>query len=84
MAATSASNSSLDISWTPIIYTSNTGGYRVYYSTTPGRPYTYFDMTADKNGSFLTVIGLNPGTPYYFVVQTRTDPPAMNQNTVDS
>jgi hypothetical protein len=83
VTATSASTSSIDISWTPIVYTSNSGGYRVHYSTSPGGPYTYFDMTADKTASFLTVTGLNPGT-YYFVVQSRTDPHTYNQNTVDS
>jgi hypothetical protein len=68
----------------PISYTSDTGGYRVFYSTTAGGPYTYFGMTADKTASSLTVTGLNPGTTYYFVVQTRTDTHGNNQNTVDS
>jgi len=78
------STSSIEINWTPISYTSDTGGYRVYYSTIPGGPYTYFGMTTDKTASSLTVTGLNPGTTYYFVVQTRTYPHGENQNTVDS
>ncbi|NOR52983.1 MAG: hypothetical protein GQ536_02700 [Candidatus Aminicenantes bacterium] len=32
----------------------------------------------------MQVTGLNPGTWYYFVVQTRTDPHGSQQNTVDS
>jgi hypothetical protein len=78
------STNSIAINWTPIYYTSNSGGYRVFYSTTQGGPYTYFGMTANKNASSLTVIGLNPGTTYYFVVQTMTNPHPDNLNTVDS
>ncbi|MDQ1352707.1 MAG: hypothetical protein QG657_3013 [Acidobacteriota bacterium] len=84
ITATSVSNTSIDIHWTPITYTSDTGGYRVFYSSTPGGPYTYFGMTADKLASSLTVTGLNPGVTYYFVVQTRTNPHIANLNTVDS
>ncbi|HLP58653.1 MAG TPA: fibronectin type III domain-containing protein, partial [Candidatus Deferrimicrobium sp.] len=84
VTATVVSISSIEIGWTPIVYTSDTGGYRVFYSTTPGGPYTYFGMTADKSASSLTVTGLNPGVTYYFVVQTRTNPHGSNQNIVDS
>jgi len=84
VTAASVSPTSIDIHWTPIAYTPDNGGYRVFYSTTPGGPYTYFGITADKNASSLPVTGLNPGTTYYFAVQTRTNPHADNQNTVDS
>jgi hypothetical protein len=82
--ATSLSTSSIEINWTPISYTSDTGGYRVFYSTTHWGPYTYFGMTANKSSSSLTVTSLNPGATYYFVVQTRTYPHENNLNTVDS
>jgi Leucine-rich repeat (LRR) protein len=81
---TPSSLHSIDISWTPIDYTSDTGGYRVYYSTRPGRPYKYFGMTTNKTESSLTVTGLKPGRNYYFTVQTRTYPHPDNQNTVNS
>jgi hypothetical protein len=84
VAAFAVSTSSIAVNWTPIAYTSDTGGYRVYYSTVHGGPYTYFGMTADKTASSLTVTGLNPGVTYYFVVQTRTNSHTDNQNTVDS
>jgi Leucine-rich repeat (LRR) protein len=84
MTAVSASTSSIDINWTPISYTADTGGYRVFYSTTTGGPYTYFGITADKTASSFTETGLNPGTTYYFAVQTRTNPHHCNKNTVDS
>jgi hypothetical protein len=32
----------------------------------------------------MEVAGLDPGTTYFFVVQTRTDPHIQNQNRVDS
>ena len=84
VSAAVLSDSAIEVNWTPIIYTDDEGGYRVFYSTTEGGPYTLFDITADKTVSSMTVTGLNPGTTYYFVVQTRTLPCAFNENTVDS
>jgi hypothetical protein len=77
-------NDSIEVSWTPITYTNDPGGYRVLYSTIQGGPYTLFDMTTDKTISSMTVTGLTAGTTYYFVVQTRTEPHENNENTVDS
>jgi hypothetical protein len=47
--AKAISNSSIRVSWTTIIYTGDTGGYNIHYSTTPGGPYKYSGMTADKS-----------------------------------
>ena len=78
-------STSVPISWTPIPYSSDSGGYRVGYSKTQGGPYTTFGtMTVDKTTGTLTVTGLDPNTPYWFMVQTRTDPHANNPNWVDS
>ncbi|MCP4220554.1 MAG: S8 family serine peptidase [bacterium] len=71
------------LSWTPIQFTSYDGGYRVLYATAPGGPYTYYDTTADKNTVSMNVSGLNSGTTYYFVVQTRSDAHLYNTNIVD-
>ncbi|HLP57525.1 MAG TPA: Ser-Thr-rich GPI-anchored membrane family protein, partial [Candidatus Deferrimicrobium sp.] len=84
ITAPSATTTSITFHWLPIIYTSDTGGYRVFYSTTPRGAYSYFDMTTDKTIPSLTVTGLHPGTTYYCVVQTRTNPHKNNLNTVDS
>ena len=84
VTANVTSDTSIEMSWTPITYTSDSGGYRVFYSTTPGGPYTLFSATADKSASQMEVTGLNPNATYYFVVQTRTEPHSANQNTVDS
>lgn len=66
------------LTWTPGGYTSGTGGYEVYYSDTSGGPYTLFATTADKTASSSSVTGLTPGTTYYFVLRTKTDPYWVN------
>jgi uncharacterized repeat protein (TIGR01451 family) len=76
---------SVRVSYTPIAYHLDAGGYRVFYSKSDGGPYTLSGgMTADKTVSEIDVTGLEAGTQYYFVVRTRTEPNAFNQNTVDS
>ena len=84
MTAGCLSDSSVQVSWTPIVFTRHNGGYRVFYSTTSGGPYTLFDATEDKSVSQMNVTGLSSDNAYYFVVQARTEPHKNNQNTVDS
>ncbi len=84
VTASAVSSTSVDINWTPILYTSDSGGYRVFYSASRGGPYTYFGQTADKTVSSLMITSLAPNSNYYFVVQSRTDPHTDNQNTLDS
>jgi hypothetical protein len=68
------------LSWTPILYQGDTGGYRVYYSTTSGGGYTLAGTTSNKSIDSLTVTGLEPETTYYFVVETFTNPHNYNWN----
>ncbi|MFI5167104.1 MAG: fibronectin type III domain-containing protein [Thermoanaerobaculales bacterium] len=84
VAAGATTNTSVALSWTPIAYTGDTGGYRAYYSTTSGGPYTSDGITAAKSASSIVVSGLNPSTLYYLVVRTVTNPHANNPNTVTS
>jgi hypothetical protein len=77
-------SSSVTVSWTPIAYSGDLGGYRVLVATSPGGPYAFYAQTANKSASSQLVPGLTPGIPYYFVVQTRTNAHASNQNVVDS
>jgi hypothetical protein len=77
-------SASVALSWTPIAYTADTGGYEVYYATVSGGPYTLSGTTADKTVTGGTVTGLAPGTPYYFIVESVTFPNDNNQNTVTS
>ncbi|NIM16942.1 MAG: hypothetical protein GTO45_33660 [Candidatus Aminicenantes bacterium] len=78
------SGTSVKVSWTPIVYTGDTGGYLVFYRPSSGSSWTYAGMTADKSASSYVVTGLDPGTGYCFAVQTRTYPHSINANTVDS
>ena len=75
---------SATLSWAPIAYTADTGGYEVYYSTKPTGPYTLSTTTGNKTSSGATVTGLNENTKYYFKLRTGTNPHANNQNTVYS
>ncbi|NIN35066.1 MAG: hypothetical protein GTN53_27740, partial [Candidatus Aminicenantes bacterium] len=84
VSAGSETHESVRISWTPVEYKDVTGGYRVYYSTTPGSGYTLSGATPDKYANSHTVQGLEPETTYYFVVETFSDPHSDNQNTVTS
>ncbi len=64
---------SVELSWTPILYTGNGGGYEVHYGTNPGGPYDQLGCTtADKTVSGCTVSGLSAGTDYAFVVLSYT------------
>ncbi|MCP5047569.1 MAG: hypothetical protein GY940_10380 [bacterium] len=75
---------SVTVSWTPIQYQTEGGGYNVYYSTTAGNGYTLAGTTADKTVDNYTVTGLNSDTTYYFVVETVTDSHSNNSNTLTS
>ncbi|MCP4219151.1 MAG: hypothetical protein GY765_31235, partial [bacterium] len=75
---------SVKISWTPIVFQSEGGAYRVLYSTTAGSGYLEAGVTADKTINTYTVTGLTPGTDYYFVVETETSAHGNNINTVVS
>ncbi len=75
---------SVELSWSPIAYTSDPGRYRVLVSTSSGGPYVLAGTTADKLETSATVAGLADGTTYYFVVEAVTDPHLRNPNTVVS
>ncbi|MFC2146693.1 fibronectin type III domain-containing protein [Acidobacteriota bacterium] len=84
VTVTPLSQTSARISWTPISYTWDTGGYRIFYRLSSKNSRTYSGMTADKLASSYEVTGLAPGDHYCFAVQTRTNPHYINPNTVDS
>ena len=84
LSTSEETHDSVKISWTPILYQSDSGGYRVYYSTTPGSGYTLAGTTADKTVDNYIVTDLTPNTTYYFVVETFTNAHTNNENTVTS
>ena len=84
VSAVAQSPHSILVSWTPIIYSGDTGGYWIYGSSTSGGPHAFMGTTADKSASSYLVSGLTIGTPYYFVVRAQTDEHARNANAVIS
>lgn len=80
MVPDSSNPSSVVVSWTPIAYTGDTGGYRVSWATQAGGPFTISGQTADKTVSSFTVAGLPTGNTLYFRVDTFTDAHASNPN----
>ena len=75
---------SVKLSWTPIEYVDDEGGYRVWYGKSAGGPYMGGGMTADKSSTSNTVTGLELGQRYYFVVTTQTNGNPDNANIVIS
>lgn len=84
LGGTSSTSSTITLSWIPIVYSEDSGGYRVFVATNPGGPYSLVETTPEKTTSMTTVGGLSPSTTYAFIIETQTDPHAFNQNTVIS
>ena len=78
------SDDSVQLTWSAIDYTGDTGGYEVYNATEPGRPYTLVETTEDKSVTSLVVEGSAPGIDEYFALRTKTEPHDNNENTVYS
>jgi Leucine-rich repeat (LRR) protein len=75
---------SVTVSWTPIAYAGDGGGYRVSHGTSPAGPFAEFGVTGSKSAASLEVTGLLPETTYHFVVETLTQPHASNPHLVVS
>jgi hypothetical protein len=84
VSAASQNSTDVLVSWTPIPYTQDDGGYTVYISKTSGGPYFLIGETVNKSASSFLVIDLLLNTEYYFVVSTFTLPHGRNNNTVRS
>ncbi len=81
VSAQAISGSSIEVSWEPIAYTQDEGGYRLFYSRTQGGPYRLFGSTETKYESRMEFPGAEPFAEYYFVVQTWTGPHEYNRDT---
>lgn len=73
-------NNAIEIGWTPISYTLDSGYYELSYSTTSGGPYTLHGFTADKNAASYVADGLQPNITYYWVVRSHTPAHEAQQN----
>jgi len=83
VTAVATSETSVTVSWTPIAYTRDAGGYLVSYAPAAGGPATHLDRTADKSVSSLEITGLTPGD-YFVFVETETDAHDYQKNIVRS
>ena len=84
------------VSWDPISYDKDDGGYQLFYRRADplgedypspaetSSDYYYSGMTADKEASSLTVSNLEPGVDYTFQVNTVTWAHADNNNDLQS
>ena len=84
VSASPAGSGKIEVSWTPILYTGDYGGYGVLYSTAPGGPYSLYGKTSDKRASSMTVRDLQCETKYFFAVASATFPNSWNFNIVVS
>ncbi|MCP4214169.1 MAG: hypothetical protein GY765_05910, partial [bacterium] len=75
---------SVKVSWSPIQFQTEGGGYKVYYSSVSGSGYMLAGTVNDKSVGEYTVTGLEPGTTYYFVVEAFTNAHQYNPNLVTS
>ena len=76
----SVSSNIVELSWTPISYTSDSGYYEVGYATTSGGPYAVHGTTNDKSAAGYLADNLSLDTSYYFVVRTFTPAHGQQQN----
>lgn len=83
-AINAARERSLTVSWTPIAYTGDPGGYGIYVATAPGGPFNLLVTTPDKSVATFSIDGLDPSTDYYVRVNSITYPNSSNKNTVIS
>lgn len=72
------------VSWSPIVYNFNDGGYQVSASTTPGGAPAAVATTLGKDADSITVRNLAPSTTYYFTVRAITHPHWGQKNLVVS
>ncbi|MCP5050985.1 MAG: hypothetical protein GY940_27725, partial [bacterium] len=78
VSAVGLTSTVIRVRWTNNGYTGGGGGFKVYYSTTSGGPWTYSGMTSDKYTNYYDVTGLSLGITYYFTVKSHTEKPYKN------
>ncbi len=71
---------SATLTWTPIAYLYDSGGYQVAASTSPGGAPVVIATTNTKDTGTITVRGLNASTNYFFTVSTVTHPHDAQKN----
>ncbi len=75
----------ISVTWAPIQYFEpKPGGFRIYYSTTPGGPWIHEGTSLSHFDQNYLISGLNPGTEYFIMIRNEARPHPMNKNTVVS
>ncbi|MEK6372465.1 MAG: fibronectin type III domain-containing protein [Acidobacteriota bacterium] len=77
---TQTTDRSATLTWTPIEYVYDDGGYQVIASKTAGGPPSVIATTATKQDDTMIVRNLDPSTSYVFTVSTVTHPHDIQQN----
>jgi hypothetical protein len=72
LAAVSREVGAILLTWAPISYTEDGGGYEVSYAADPSGPFIVAGMTADKRADSFTVRSLAPDGTYTFRVRSFT------------
>jgi hypothetical protein len=80
--AASMIGSAAELSWTPILYTTDGGYYEVSYATSESGPYSVHGTTGSKSASGYTAGGLTPGLRYCFLLRTYTPAHGAQQNSL--
>ena len=80
LRSTAVYSGGVELSWTPITYTADGGGYEISYAGDPGGPFTVLGFTEDKSASSFLADGLPESAAYYFRVRTHTPPHNFNAN----
>lgn len=83
LVVTGVSDHTVWLSWDAVSY-ADLGGYNVYVAPAGSGSWTLADWTSYKTTTLFPVSGLDPDTPYDFVVASFTDPHASNVNLVVS
>lgn len=79
IAAGTATETTIDISWNPGNITSHINGYKVYWDTDTGATSDYAFNSVDNSGQITiagttaTISGLTAGTDYYITVTSMSD-----------
>ncbi len=62
----------IEVSWDPISYTADPGGYQVFYRKTGATEFHYGGMTHNKEANCFRVCNLDPDAEYEFMVNAVT------------
>ena len=83
LGSASSTPGSITLSWDPMVYTSDSGGYEIAWGTLPE---TYPDaiLLPGKTASFYSLSGLDAGRTYYLRMRSYTESHADNLNRVTS